>query len=379
MFNKKISCLISIIGSLLISLSSTIAFATPINNKTDKAEQFLPVIGNFTTENVNKNLFDNDFFVGSNDNSITVKCNLLKDDCKYKCYLFEGKKVFTSIDSKAINEEITVKEISKENNFVSFDISNVKFNNYTIIITELQGTVETVVLSKEINIPISTPALILKEISAHSVKFEITNLSKIDQYEVYRNNELVDTFDASNKYFTDDCLEANQSYEYKFRAVKNSNRKVTYSNYSETISITTLNEYGLPNVSGQCKTYAYYTAVTATESPQYKLLNSDSCYTDKETGIRMIGDCYCIALGSYYGSTIGTKYKITLSSGQSFNAILCDQKANRHTDENNQYAVRNQDIIEFYVEGKNIPAQVNGSYDCIFKGSVVSIEQLKQF
>ena len=118
--------------------------------------------------------------------------------------------------------------------------------------------------------------------------------------------------------------------------------------------------------------------MTCKSTPQYKLLNSDECYTDPETGIRKVGDYYCIALGSYYGSKIGQKYIITLSSGKKFKAILCDQKSDRHTDENHQYAVKNQDIIEFYIDRAYKPAAVDGSYDVLpqFKGAVVSIEKI---
>ena len=136
---------------------------------------------------------------------------------------------------------------------------------------------------------------------------------------------------------------------------------------------------GLPAVSGRTKTYAYYTAVTAKGSPQYKLLNSSECYTDPETGIRMVDGCYCVALGSYYGTRIGTKYRITFSTGTSINVILCDQKADRHTDSNHQYAVNNSDIVEFYVQGSAMPSSVRrggsfGSYPK-FAGSVTSIEK----
>lgn len=81
--------------------------------------------------------------------------------------------------------------------------------------------------------------------------------------------------------------------------------------FSDAVEAEIPEEMGLPEVSGETKTYAYYTAVTAKGSPQYALLNSDECYTDEETGIRMIGDYYCVALGSFYGSTIGTRYRIT--------------------------------------------------------------------
>lgn len=141
---------------------------------------------------------------------------------------------------------------------------------------------------------------------------------------------------------------------------------------------------GLPSVSGATKTYAYYTAVTVKSSPQYAVLNSGTykgkkykTYTDEKTGIRMVDGCYCVALGSYYGTTMGTKYKITLSTGKSFNVILCDSKANRHTDSNNQYAVKNQDILEFYVDKHKIPSGIRGDYGTLeqFSGSIVSIEK----
>ena len=91
----------------------------------------------------------------------------------------------------------------------------------------------------------------------------------------------------------------------------------------------------------------------------------------------MYDGCYCVALGSYYGSAIGTKYRITLSTGKSINVILCDQKSNRHTDENHQYAVKNQDIVEFYVEKGSIPNGVRGDYGHLeqFSGKIVSIEK----
>lgn len=142
---------------------------------------------------------------------------------------------------------------------------------------------------------------------------------------------------------------------------------------------------GLPNVSGKCKTYAYYKAVTVKSSPAYAVLNSGTykgkkynTYTDEKTGIRMVDDCYCAALGTFYGTEKGTKYKITLSTGRSFKIILCDTKSNRHTDKNHQYARRNKDIVEFYVERGKIPKNVRGNYNALdqFKGSITKIEKI---
>ena len=91
----------------------------------------------------------------------------------------------------------------------------------------------------------------------------------------------------------------------------------------------------------------------------------------------MIGDYYCVALGSYYGSRIGTRYRITFSTGKTIKVILCDQKANRHTDSKHQYARRNCDVMEFYVEKSKIPDGVRGNYGNLeqFKGDIVGIER----
>lgn len=141
----------------------------------------------------------------------------------------------------------------------------------------------------------------------------------------------------------------------------------------------------LPSVSGRCKTYAYYKAVTVKSSPAYAVLNSGRAngrtyktYTDEKTGIRMVDDCYCAALGTFYGKEKGVKYKITLSTGKSFKIILCDSKADRHTDSKNQYAVRNKDVVEFYVEKGKIPKNVRGNYDVLdqFHGDIVKIEKI---
>ena len=147
--------------------------------------------------------------------------------------------------------------------------------------------------------------------------------------------------------------------------------------FSNIVTADIPEEMKLPKVSGATKTYAYYTAVTAKGSPQYALLNSEECYTDEKTGIRMVDDYYCVALGSFYGSTIGTKYRITFSTGDSIKVILCDQKSDRHTDSNHQYAVKNCDIMEFYVEKGKIPSNVRGNYGNLeqFSGDIVKIER----
>lgn len=113
---------------------------------------------------------------------------------------------------------------------------------------------------------------------------------------------------------------------------------------------------GVPtNVNTSFKTYMDYRAVTNINSPQYKCIQRWG-WCDWEGFMRANGEkdlgiqdnYYLIALGSYYGTTIGTKYRITTNTGRVFYGMLADCKADRHTNSTNQYG-RNNDIVEFLV------------------------------
>jgi hypothetical protein len=225
------------------------------------------------------------------------------------------------------------------------------------------------------------PQLEVKEKTSNSIVLSLGKHTEDETVIIYRKSEKA-KFEkiaevTGEDTYTDSDLDGNQTYYYKAKTVFNKENETYESAFSDILETKTLLSMGLPAVSGATKTYAIYTAVTARRSPQYKLLHSDKCTTDEETGIRMYEGCYCVALGSYYGTKIGTKYRITFSSGNSINVILCDQKANRHTDSNHQYAVNNKDIVEFYVVKSMIPKGIRGDYGRLpqFSGSVVSIEK----
>ena len=143
---------------------------------------------------------------------------------------------------------------------------------------------------------------------------------------------------------------------------------------------------GVPNVNSSFKTWMDYRAVTNTRSPQYKFIRKwgwcDSQGFMRASGERDLGitdDYYLIALGSYYGTTIGTKYKITTSTGKVFYGVLADCKANRHTNSTNQYA-RNKDIVEFLVDRNKLNKAVKraGSANVYtpLNGSIAKIERI---
>ena len=123
------------------------------------------------------------------------------------------------------------------------------------------------------------------------------------------------------------------------------------------------------------KSYMDYRMIT--RGAQFEL--QQQAYTDSN-GCRKVGNYFCIALGSYYGSEIGAKYRIRLSDGTSFLGILADQKADKDTNATNQYTIYNKDIIEFIVDANKLPAavQLSGSLSSLekFEGKVVGIDKL---
>ena len=127
---------------------------------------------------------------------------------------------------------------------------------------------------------------------------------------------------------------------------------------------------------GRFKSYTDYRMLSRS-SAQWKL--QEQAYTD-ENGLRKIGDAYLVAMGSYYGRTLGTTYQVTLSNGNSFTVMLCDMKDDRHTDANNQVCLSNGSVIEFYVDTDVMPSIVRqmGTVGALeqFSGSIVSIEKI---
>lgn len=94
------------------------------------------------------------------------------------------------------------------------------------------------------------------------------------------------------------------------------------------------------------KAYMSYKAISSRNSSQYKL--QQRAYTGNY-GIRMVDDRYCIAVGSYYTTQIGTKIDVIMENGNVIKCILGDVKADKHTDATNR-ANPNGCIVEFIVD-----------------------------
>lgn len=156
---------------------------------------------------------------------------------------------------------------------------------------------------------------------------------------------------------------------------------------SEPINYIRYTPLKVPQIDCSFKTWMSYKAVTNKQSPQYKLINtygwSDAegfmrADAEKEFGVN--DDYYLIALGSFYGTEIGTKYRITLDTGKVFYGVLADCKADRHTDIINQYVPTNGNVVEFLVDTSKLNKLVrkmgNANVYAPLNGNVCKIEKM---
>lgn len=137
-------------------------------------------------------------------------------------------------------------------------------------------------------------------------------------------------------------------------------------------------EYQLPKTSG-FKSFMGYKAITSVTSPQYKL--QKKAYTGSY-GIRQVDGRYCVAVGSHFTNTIGTKFDLVLENETVIPCILSDQKADKDTDVNNIVTVHNGCVSEFIVDvpnlDKNIKRMGDVSYgDPNWKSPVAKIRVYK--
>lgn len=131
--------------------------------------------------------------------------------------------------------------------------------------------------------------------------------------------------------------------------------KVLYKNktsYIKSDYLTIKQPYvSMPTPSNNSfKSYMPYTAITNKSSQQYKL--QQIAYTGSY-GIRMVNGRYCLAVGSYYTTQIGTYIDLVLANGTIIKCILADCKANAHTDSTHRQNP-NGSITEFIVDSKKL-------------------------
>ena len=133
----------------------------------------------------------------------------------------------------------------------------------------------------------------------------------------------------------------------------------------------------VPDVDTSFKAYMDYRAITDRGSAQWEL--QQEAETDGN-GLRMHGGRYMIAVGTYYGD-VGDELTVTLDTGESFEAVIGDIKADCDTDPTNRYFPMEQggNVIEFIVDVRELPRDARRAGDISeidgFDGNIKRIER----
>lgn len=123
---------------------------------------------------------------------------------------------------------------------------------------------------------------------------------------------------------------------------------------------------------GTFKSYMDGSSITDVTSSAYNQIQKMSIVN----GLYVENGYVGIAISSYYGN-IGDKFRITLSSGQIFYAVMTDTKKDEDVDENHAHKIDGS-IIEFVVDIETLDnqARIEGSLNCIYEGSIIKIERM---
>lgn len=126
------------------------------------------------------------------------------------------------------------------------------------------------------------------------------------------------------------------------------NKKIAYV-YKKYISKKKIKytDYSVPNYSGY-KSWMDYGTITMDGSKQ-KRLQSEYAYTGNY-GIRQINGRYCVAIGSYFTTEVGTYFDLILENGEVIPCILADRKDDSDTDSDNIFTSDNGCATEFVVD-----------------------------
>lgn len=115
-----------------------------------------------------------------------------------------------------------------------------------------------------------------------------------------------------------------------------------------------LSEEFVPNSDCNCKSYNYtymdWKKVTCRSSLQYWVLNDVNAWTNEMTGIRMVNDRICIAVGQGYGFIPGDMIDVYLTSGAVIECIIGDMKATNDCDITEKYQATDGSVVEIIID-----------------------------
>ena len=110
------------------------------------------------------------------------------------------------------------------------------------------------------------------------------------------------------------------------------------------------------------KSYMDASCITNISTPQYQLKSS---YALADNGIYTINGRYCVAVGSYYTTQIGTLVDLIMENGSIVPCILADCKSDKDTDNTNRQN-SNGSIVEFVVSTRYLDSIARRMGDCSY-------------
>lgn len=139
------------------------------------------------------------------------------------------------------------------------------------------------------------------------------------------------------------------------------------------VAATTIMTVQADNLDTSFKAYMDYKYITNTHSIQYEL--QQDAWTDSN-GLRRYGDDYMVAVSYHYGE-VGDRIKVTLDTGEVFNATIGDSKGDVWYHPCGKGAC----VVEFIVDTPYLDKMVTKMGDCsyvsdFFEGGVISIQKL---
>lgn len=162
---------------------------------------------------------------------------------------------------------------------------------------------------------------------------------------------------------------------------------IILTNFTNALALSvTYEPMDVPNINSSFKTWMSY-RMCAWGTPQRNFSETWGwcdgegfmrCNGERDFGIDQ--DYYLVALGSYYGRTIGTKYRVTTNTGNVFYVALAEFKDDGDTNSTHQYCPGNKDIIEFLVDtsclNRNVKLYGTANVYMPLNGSIEKIEKM---
>lgn len=192
-------------------------------------------------------------------------------------------------------------------------------------------------------------------------------------------------FTTIQKKTSDNFLDDNINYQaIEENEVNEDNSNLDSNSDENDISDIYLSNYESYDTPDNChfKSFMDYRTITDKTSKQFNMQDNEA-YTDTDTGLRIVDERYCIAVGSYYTKTVGEKIDVVLENGTIIPCIFAEAKSDEHTDKLTHRQNPNGSIIEFIVD---IPFLDNSvvhsgnieSVDDYFKGEIIEIRVEKE-